>query len=51
MPSERRKLMSPLFDASGTTFAQFRDLVNKRLKDNIGNPRDPENPTQVKIDE
>ncbi|EFW4640008.1 baseplate wedge subunit, partial [Shigella flexneri] len=51
LPSERRKLMSPLFDASGTTFAQFRDLVNKRLKDNIGNPRDPENPTQVKIDE
>lgn len=51
LPSARRKLMSPLFDASGTTFAQFRDLVNERLKDNIGNPRDPENPTQVKIDE
>lgn len=51
LPSERRKLMSPLFDASGTTFAQFRDLINKRLKDDIGNPRDPENPTQVKIDE
>ncbi|QOI66652.1 baseplate wedge initiator [Erwinia phage FBB1] len=50
-PTERRRLMSPLMDQSAVTFSQFRDLVNQRLKDNIGNPRDPINPTQVKIDE
>lgn len=51
LPSERRKLMSPLFDASGTTFSRFRDLVEQRLIDNVGNPRDPVNPPQVKLDE
>lgn len=51
LPSERRKLMSPLFDASGVTFSQWRDLVDQRLIDDVGNPRDPANPTQVKIDE
>lgn len=51
LPSERRKKLSPLFDASGTTFSQFRALVDQRLKDDVGNPRDPKNPTQVKIDE
>ncbi|QQG32069.1 baseplate wedge subunit [Citrobacter phage CkP1] len=50
-PTERRKAMSPLFDQSAVTFAQFRELVDKRLIDKTGIPRDPENPTQVKIDE
>lgn len=48
---QRRKPMSPLFDQSAVTFARFRDLVDKRLKENIKNPRDPENPTEVKVDE
>lgn len=47
--SERRFAMSPLFDQSAVTFSMFRELVDKRLKDNIGNPRDPKNPTQRKI--
>lgn len=48
-PSERRKDMSPTLDQSAVTFARFRDLINKRLKDNIGNPRDPVNPTQAEV--
>lgn len=48
---QRRRPMSPLFDQSAVTFAKYRDLVNKRLKDNIGNPRDPINPTQVNVGE
>lgn len=50
-PDERRKNLSPLLDQSGVTFSKFRNLVDQRLKDDIGNPRDPEHPTQVKIDE
>ena len=50
-PGQRRKPLSPTFDQSAVTFANYRDLVNQRLKDDAGNPRDPENPTQVKIDE
>ncbi|AHY25138.1 baseplate wedge subunit [Pectobacterium bacteriophage PM2] len=50
-PDERRKPMSPLFDQSSVTFSQWRDLVDKRLKDDIGNPRDPINPTQVQLNE
>lgn len=50
-PSERRKKLSALLDQSGITFCQWRELVDKRLKDDIGNPRDPRNPTQVKVDE
>jgi regulator of sigma D len=48
---DRRVPMSPLFDQSAVTFARYRDLVNKRLKDDIGNPRDPKEPTQVKVNE
>lgn len=48
-PTERRREMSPLFDQSAVAFSQFRELVDFRLKDDIGNPRDPSNPTQVKI--
>ena len=48
---QRRRPMSPLFDQSAVTFSKFRELVDERLKDNIGNPRDPEKPTQVKINE
>lgn len=47
--SERRFEMSPLFDQSAVAFSMFRELVNKRLKDNIGLPRDPKEPTQRKI--
>lgn len=50
-PDERRRPMSPLFDQSAVTFSNWRDLVNKRLKDDVGNPRDSRNPTQVKVDE
>ncbi|AHJ86996.1 baseplate wedge subunit [Salmonella phage STP4-a] len=50
-PTERRKSMSPLFDQSAVTFSQFRDLVEQRLIDKTGLPREPNNPTQVKIDE
>lgn len=57
-PSQRRKRFSPLFDQSATTFSVFRKLTSLlvaqdeayRLKDNIGNPRDPEHPTQVKVE-
>ncbi|APU01944.1 baseplate wedge subunit [Aeromonas phage L9-6] len=51
LPSERRFKMSPLFDQSAVTFSNFRRLVEQRLKDDAGNPRDPKVPTQVKIDE
>lgn len=50
-PTERRKLMSPLFDQSAVAFSQFRDLVEERLIDKVGIPRDPVNTTQVKINE
>lgn len=48
---ELRRPMSPLFDQSAVTFSRFRNLVDERLKDDIGNPRDPSNPTQVQINE
>lgn len=48
-PDQRRKENSPLMDQSSVTFSKYRDLVNKRLKDDIGNPRDPSPPTQVKL--
>lgn len=48
---ERRRPMSPLFDQSAVTFSRFRALVDLRLKSNVGNPRDPEHPTQEKVDE
>ncbi|QPB08869.1 baseplate wedge protein [Klebsiella phage Metamorpho] len=49
-PDQRRKPLSPTFDQTAVTFANFRELVDLRLKDDAGNPRDPEEPTQVKID-
>ncbi|BBC78222.1 baseplate wedge subunit [Escherichia phage EcS1] len=48
-PDERRKELSPTMDQSAVTFSKFRNLVDKRLKDNIGHPRDPINPTQAKV--
>lgn len=50
LPSDRRFPMSPLFDQSAVAFSFFRELVNKRLKCDIGNPRDPKTPTQIKVD-
>lgn len=49
LPSARRFDQSPLFDSSAVKYSQFRNLVNKRLKDDAGNPRDPATPTQVKV--
>ena len=49
-PTERRKLMSPLFDQTSVTFSNYRALVDSRLIDDVGLPRNPP-PTQVKIDE
>lgn len=53
LPSDirRRSSTSPLFDASGTSYAMYREMVDLYLKDNIGNPRDPENPTQEKVND
>lgn len=48
-PCARRKRYSPLFDQSAVTFSNYRDLLDERLKDNVGHPRDPEKPTQFKI--
>lgn len=50
-PTQRRRPMSPLFDQSAVTFAQWRELVDQRLKDDINLPRDPTTPTQVKVNE
>lgn len=46
---QRRKELSPTFDQSAVTFSKFRELVGKRLKDNVGNPRDPKDPNQRKL--
>lgn len=51
LPDERRRPMSPLFDQTSVMFSNWRALMDKRLKDNIGNPRDPVNPTQVLVNE
>lgn len=51
LPSQRRGKYSPLFDQSAVTFSNWRALVDQRLKDDIGNPRDPVNPTQVNVNE
>jgi len=48
-PNERRRRYSPLFDSSSTTLSKYRSMVDNfigdgtvwRLKDNVGNPRDP----------
>jgi hypothetical protein len=48
---QRRRPMSPLFDQSAVTFSRYRDLVDQRLKSDVGNPRDPINPTQVNVGE
>lgn len=48
-PSERRFDQSPLFDSSAVKYSQYRKLVEKRLKDDAGNPRDPTAPTQRKV--
>ena len=48
---KRRRPMSLLFDQSSATFSKFRDMTDKRLKDDIDNPRDPSEPTQTKIGE
>lgn len=49
LPSARRFDQSPLFDCSGVKYSQFRNLVDKRLKDDAGNPRDPNPPSQIKV--
>lgn len=49
LPSARRFDQSPLFDCSGVKYSQFRNLVERRLKDDAGNPRDPNPPSQRKV--
>lgn len=49
LPSARRFDQSPLYDSSAVKYSQFRNLVEKRLKDDAGNPRDPNPPTQLKV--
>ena len=55
-PSERRVIWSPQFDGSWSRFSALRQLVDKRYKDDIGNPRDvshavpPGTPTQYKVE-
>lgn len=48
-PSARRVELSPTFDAAWMTYALYSLLEGKRLKDNIGLPRDPTPPTQIKV--
>lgn len=48
---KRRRPLSPTFDQSAVAFSKYRNLVDMRLKEDIGNPRDPENPTEVKVNE
>ncbi|MGL5582971.1 MAG: hypothetical protein ACRDCE_18735, partial [Cetobacterium sp.] len=48
-PSDRRVELSPTFDAAWMTYALYSLLEGKRLKDNNGLPRDPINPTQIKV--
>lgn len=54
-PSERRVNGSPQFDGSWSRFSALRQLVDKRFKDDIGNPRDVSHmnpkrqPTQHKV--
>ena len=56
-PSQRRLDGSPLFSDFSNRYADLRRLSERRLKDDIGNPRDvshlvvPTAPTQVKVDE
>lgn len=47
--SDRRVELSPTFDAAWVTYALYSLLEGKRLKDNIGLPRDPRVPTQNKV--
>lgn len=54
-PSQRRVNGSAQFDGSWSRFSELRNLVNKRYKDDINNPRDvshkvpKESPTQIKV--
>lgn len=48
--SERRKVDSLTFDQSAATFANWRLYIDRQLKDNVGNHRDPTTPTQMRID-
>lgn len=56
LPSERRVNWSPQFDGSWSRFSALRQLVDKRYKDDIGNPRDVSHavpkgePTQYKVE-
>lgn len=48
---ERRRPYTPMMDSSWARLAELFPLLKLRLKDNIGNPYDPEQPTQVKIND
>ncbi|QJT71880.1 baseplate wedge initiator [Shewanella phage Thanatos-1] len=49
-PSERRKELSPTFDQTAVGLSNFRNLVNKRLVDDLDLPRN-DIPTQANIPE
>lgn len=56
LASDRRVKWSPQFDGSWSRFSALRQLVDKRFKDDVGNPRDvshavpPGKPTQYKVE-
>lgn len=51
LPYDRRSQFVPSWDASWFRFSELITRESKRLKDNIGNWYDPDNPTQTRINE
>ncbi|MGL4522762.1 MAG: baseplate wedge subunit [Bacilli bacterium] len=49
--SERRRPLSPVFDAGWLTYAYFSTMSGRILKDKSGLPRDPRIATQIKVEE
>lgn len=51
LPYDRRSQYVPSWDASWMRYSEVISRESKRLKDNIGNWYDPDNPTQKRIQE
>lgn len=49
LPYDRRKEFTPTWDSSNARFTNYISENSKKLKDTIGNPRDPDEPTQVNL--
>lgn len=45
---KRRTKLSATFDSSSITFCNWRDLIDQRIKSDVGNPRD-RNTNQIKV--